>query len=89
MERGYGLLKVWWLVLLKRPDNKFHNAGTITVACCVLHNYCQTCDDLFDDEEFQEEVIQQERRYAANRPYIQVANAGGDQTRETIRDYLS
>ena len=84
----YGLLKARWRVLLKRLDNKFHNAGTITVACCVLHNYCQNCDDLFD-EEFLEEVIQQERRYAANRPYIRIANAGGDQTRETIREYLS
>ena len=36
VERGYGLLKARWRVLLKRLDNKFHNAETITVACCVL-----------------------------------------------------
>ena len=87
--RGFGLLKARWRVLLKRLDNKFHNAGTITVVWCVLHNYCQSCDDLYDDEEFLEEVIQRERRYAANRPFIRVTNADGDRTRESIREYLN
>jgi hypothetical protein len=49
VERAFGLLKGRWRILLKRLDLDSEYFTRIILACCILHNYCQSVDDPTDD----------------------------------------
>lgn len=55
VERAFGRLKARWRCLLKRNDHSINIINTIIVACCTLHNICESRGEelepnLFDDE---------------------------------------
>nr|XP_055057244.1 uncharacterized protein LOC129441619 [Misgurnus anguillicaudatus] len=51
VERAFGLLKGRWRCLMKRYDCQIDNINTIISACCVLHNFCESNDEEFDDRD--------------------------------------
>eukprot|EP00057_Strongylocentrotus_purpuratus_P005496 XP_003731101.1 PREDICTED: putative nuclease HARBI1 [Strongylocentrotus purpuratus] len=48
VENGFGRLKGRWRILLKRQDTHVKYLGDLVVACCVLHNLCESAGENFD-----------------------------------------
>ena len=44
-----------WRILLEQLDSKF-DVSTITLACCVLYNFCQIAGEENDDHELLQRV---------------------------------
>ena len=50
LENAFGRLKGRFRCIGKRLDLSVTNACTVTAACCVLHNYCETHQEDFDQQ---------------------------------------
>ena len=50
IENTFGQLKGRWRCLIKRLDAKPENTPIIIMACCILHNVCETHSEFFDSE---------------------------------------
>ena len=53
VERAYGKLKTRWRCILKELEDDTARAADITLACCVLHNFCIIMGDDLDDEDYE------------------------------------
>ena len=51
MERAYGKLKMRWRCILKELEDDTQRVADITLACCILHNFCIIMGDDFDDSD--------------------------------------
>ena len=61
-ERAFGILKARWRCLIKRLDTQLENIPQVIVTCCVLHNLCQSNNDIYDDEDdLLTEILRHER----------------------------
>ncbi|KAM4537641.1 uncharacterized protein V3H82_023434 [Fundulus diaphanus] len=56
VERAFGRLKGRWRCLLQRCDAHISFVSHIISACCVLHNYCETANEEWEDEEAADDV---------------------------------
>lgn len=45
VECAFGRLKARWRCLLKRNDSDIANLTNIVIACCILHNICESRGD--------------------------------------------
>ncbi|XP_068742016.1 uncharacterized protein [Montipora capricornis] len=51
VERAYGKLKMRWRCILKELEDDTQRVADITLACCILHNFCIIMGDDFDDSD--------------------------------------
>ena len=80
VECAFAILKNRWSILQKRLDSRITFISKIIVACAVLHNFCLRVGDLWDEERFDDESINDEN------PEIM---AGGEVLRDVLRNYVS
>lgn len=50
VENAFGRLKGRWRILLKRNDTHVEYLGNLVLACCILHNLCESAGENFNDE---------------------------------------
>lgn len=50
VEHAYGRLKGRWRCLLKRLDVSVSDVSELILACCVLHNICESHGERFNEE---------------------------------------
>lgn len=50
VKRAFGRLKGRWRCLMKRYDCNIKNINTTITACCVLHNFCEIHNEVYDEE---------------------------------------
>lgn len=50
VENAFGRLKGRFKGIGKRLDLNIENSCNVIAACCVLHNYCETLHEFFDDQ---------------------------------------
>lgn len=48
VENAFGRLKGRWRILLKRNDTRIQKLPNLVIACCVLHNLCESSGEDFD-----------------------------------------
>jgi hypothetical protein len=84
-ERGNGVLKARWRILLKTMEINIENCAKYITGCCVLHNICQSQNQPYDND-FVEEVI----ILNAENPNVQHIDLpeNGLQLRESMRAYI-
>ena len=90
VERGIGILKARWRILLKRLDATIENVSDVIITCVVLHNFCQFENDEFsDDDGILDELIRRERR-AKNmrRQHGGTTCAAGNHLRDVIKRHV-
>ena len=51
VERAYGKLKIRWRCILKELEDDTQRVADITLACCILHNFCIIMGDEFDEDD--------------------------------------
>ena len=49
VDRAFGVLRRRWGILQKRLDSNISFTNKVIVACCVLHNFCISAEDLWDE----------------------------------------
>lgn len=50
VECAFGILKGRWRILQKQLDSDIAFTNQISIACCVLHNFCIEAGDLWDED---------------------------------------
>ncbi|PWA23147.1 hypothetical protein CCH79_00001919 [Gambusia affinis] len=82
IERAFGRLRGRWTCLLKRCDAHISFVSHIISACCVLHNYCETANEEWVDEEpaDNDDFVDSEIDHPAN---------NGEQIRDALCAYLA
>ncbi len=48
VKNAFGRLKGRWRILLKRNDTIIQKLPNLVIACCVLHNLCESSGEDFD-----------------------------------------
>ncbi|CAL1575811.1 unnamed protein product [Knipowitschia caucasica] len=82
-------LRARWQCLSKRNDCALDVLPTMVLACCILHNICETHRDTFQ-EEWSEEVAEAEYPQPQHRPHASAApdHAQAEEVRRVFCDYF-
>ena len=93
VERGIGVLKCRWRILLKRLDAVIENVSNGVIACVVLHNFCQFMNDQYEDQYEDEDgllnkLIRKEREASRLRQHGNAFTAAANHLRDTIKSHV-
>ena len=89
VERGIGVLKCRWRILLKRLDAVIENVSNVVIACVVLHNSFQfMCDQYEDEDGLLNKLIRKKREASKWRQHGNTFTAAANHLRGTIKSHV-
>lgn len=83
VERAYGKLKTCWCCILKELEDDTQRVADITLACCILHNFCVIMGDEFDDSDDDDDDSSDDDEHGRE------DNEEGQEIRRALTEYLS
>ena len=85
VECAFGMLKNHWCILGKRLDSKISFGNKIAVACAVLHNFCLSNQEDWNDDDDDNDNPQDQGHDNKDDDVIR----DGDDVRSVLREYIA
>lgn len=85
VERGFGMLKSRWRIVMKKIEQKTATITKTVVVACVLHNICIERGDLYDDSDSDDSDSDDEDE---NRLVFETGNDVRDALKDFVQDNL-
>ena len=90
VERGFGIVKARYRILLKRQETTITNVSDVIISCFVLHNVCQRQNDQYEDHDgILQELIAKERAAKRKRTRNNTVCLREKNLRDTLMRYTN